>query len=113
MKKVLSLILFLLFFVFALTLNLKNPDAVTIKYYFGIEHEVELFIVLLIPFALGMLLGVLLMSLSVMKNKMKAGKTKRELAKVEKEVQNLRAAPISEPMPGDGPSKKSSMPAAQ
>lgn len=110
MKKILSLILFLLFFVFALTLNLKNPGAVTIKYYFGIEREVELFILLLIPFAIGMLLGVLLMSFSVMKNKMQAGKSKRELAKVEKEVQNLRAAPISEPMPGDTPATKSSMP---
>ncbi len=101
MKKILSLILFLLFFVFALTLNLKNPDAVTLKYYFGFEREVQLFVVLLVPFVIGMLLGVLLMSVSVMRNKMQTGKTKRELAKVEKEVQNLRAAPIKEPMPGD------------
>ena len=38
------------------------------------------------------------MSFSVVRNKMQVGKTKRELAKVEKEVQNLRAAPITEPM---------------
>jgi len=106
MKKILSLVIFLLFFVFALTLNLKNPDVVTIKYYFGIEQEVELFIVLLIPFAIGMLLGVLIMSISVMRNKMQAGKSKRDLAKVEKEVQNLRAAPITDPIPGETPESK-------
>jgi uncharacterized membrane protein YciS (DUF1049 family) len=98
MKKVLSIILFLVFTLFALTLNLKNPDAVTLSYYFNIEREVDLYLVLLVPFIVGMLLGVLLMSFSVVRGKMQVGKTKRELAKVEKEVQNLRAAPITEPM---------------
>lgn len=98
MKKILSIILFLAFALFALTLNLKNPDPVTLRYYFGIENQVDLFVVILIPFAIGMLLGVLLMSFSIVRNKMQVGKTKRELAKVEKEVQNLRAAPITEPM---------------
>lgn len=98
MKKVLSIILFLVFALFALTLNLKNPDVVTLRYYFDIEREVDLFIVLLVPFVVGMSLGVLLMSFTVVRTKMQVGKTKRELAKVEKEVQNLRAAPITEPM---------------
>lgn len=98
MKKILSIMLFLVFALFALTLNLKNPDPVTLRYYFDLERQVDLFVVLLIPFVIGMLLGVLLMSFSVVRNKMQVGKTKRELAKVEKEVQNLRAAPITEPM---------------
>ena len=98
MKKILSIILFLVFALFALTLNLKNPDPVTLRYYFGLEREVDLFVVLLVPCAIGMLLGVLLMSFSVVRNKMQVGKTKRDLAKIEKEVQNLRAAPITEPM---------------
>ncbi len=98
MKKILSIMLFLVFALFALTLNLKNPDPVTLRYYFDLERQVDLFVVLLIPFVIGMLLGILLMSFSVVRNKMQVGKTKRELAKVEKEVQNLRAAPITEPM---------------
>jgi len=98
MKKLLTIILFLLFALFAFSLNLKNPDSVTLRYYFGLEGQVDLYIVLLIPFVVGLLLGLLLMSLSVVRNKMEVGKTKRKLAKVEKEVQNLRAAPITEPM---------------
>ena len=68
------------------------------RYYFDLEREVDLFVVLLVPFVVGMLLGLLLMSFSVVRNKMQVGKTKRELARVEKEVQNLRSAPITQPM---------------
>jgi len=100
MKKLLSLIIFLLFAIFAFSLNLKNPDSVTLKYYLGLEAQVDLYVVLIVPFIVGLLLGVLLMSISVFRNKMQVGKAKRELAKVEKEVQNLRVAPVSKPMPG-------------
>ena len=93
MKRILTIILFLLFAVFALTLNLKNPDSVTLRYYFGFEQEFDLFLVLLIPFAFGVLLGVLLMSLSVMKNKVKLGKARRDVNKLEKAVEGLQATP--------------------
>lgn len=98
MKLILSLVLFLVFIVFAATLNMANPDPVSLKYYFGFEREVHIFILLAAPFAVGLILGVAIMSISVMRNKMKVGKTKRELSKVEKEVQNLRSAPITDPM---------------
>jgi uncharacterized membrane protein YciS (DUF1049 family) len=98
MKKILSIILFLVFALFALTLNLKNPESVTLRYYFGLEGQVDLFLVILLPFAIGMILGVLLMSFSIVRNKMQVGKIKRELSRAEKEVEALRAAPITEPM---------------
>lgn len=98
MKRILTLFLFLVFAVFALTLNLQNPDSITLRYYFGFEQQFDLFLVLFIPFALGLLLGVLMMSFSLMKNKLEIGRTKRDLARVEKEVENLRAVPIKEPM---------------
>ena len=98
MKRILTLFLFLLFAVFALTLNLQNPDSITLKYYFGFEQQIDLFLVLFIPFAFGLLLGVLMMSLSLMRNKLEISRTKRDLARVEKEVENLRAVPIKEPM---------------
>jgi len=95
MKRILTIILFLAFAVFALTLNLKNPDSVTLRYYFGFEQEFDLFLVLFIPFAVGVILGVLLMSLSVMKNKVQLGKVRRDVGKLEKEVEGLRAQPAS------------------
>lgn len=100
MKKLLALIILLLFTFFSYSFNRKNPDSVTLKYYFGIEAEVDMFLVLLVPFALGMILGVLLMSISVVRNKMQAGKAKRQLVKAEREVESLRVAPAAQPMPG-------------
>ena len=98
MKKILFFIVFIFFVVFALTLNIKNPGQVTLNYYFGIQRELDLYLVLIAPFAVGLILGALLMSISVIRNKAQVGKTKRKLSKVEKEVDNLRAAPITEPM---------------
>lgn len=101
MKRIFTIILFLLFAVFALTLNLKNPDSVTLRYYFGFEQEFDLFLVLLIPFTFGVVLGVLLMSLSVMKNKVKLGKARRDVNKLEKAVEGLQAEPANAGSAGD------------
>lgn len=93
MKRLMYLVLFLVVVVFAMTLYQKNPDPVIFKYYFGIEHELSLYLLVVITFVVGMLFGVLLTSFSIVKNKVHAGKSKRALAKVEREVEALRAAP--------------------
>ena len=97
-KFIVSLFLFLVFVVFAVTLNLQNPDEITLNYYFGIQKELELYKVLVGPFIIGLILGMMLMGVSVVRNKARVGKAKRALSKVEKEVENLRSAPITEPM---------------
>ena len=96
MKKfILTIIVFLLFAVLALTINMRNPGSITLNYYFGWQAEVDLYVVLVVPFLIGLVLGALLMSISVFRTKMAAGRSKRQLAKVEKEVENLRAMPVS------------------
>lgn len=55
-----------------------------------------MFLVIMIPFFIGMILGVLLMTMSVFKNKRQVGKATRDLKKVEKEVENLRAMPLKD-----------------
>lgn len=96
MKRFAYLILFLLFALFALSINLKNPQTVTLLYYFDISWEAPVVLVLTVTFVAGLLLGWLFMSLSVFKNKRQVGKARKELAKVEKEVENLRAMPIKD-----------------
>ncbi len=98
MKLISSIVILLLVSVFAATVAMSNSGAVSIKYYFGFEKEVPIYLLITAPFVAGLIVGVAIMSISVMRNKMKVGKTKRELSKVEKEVQNLRSAPITEPM---------------
>lgn len=97
MKKIFSIILLILMAVFFILLIMENSTLVTFNFYF-IQREIPLYVALILPFLIGLLGGVLIMSLSVMRNKLKVGKTKRQLNKVEKEVQNLRAAPITAPM---------------
>ena len=94
MKKLFSIILLILFAVVFILLILENTELVTFNFYF-LQYETQLFVAIIIPFILGLLVGVLIMSLSVMRNKMQTGKTKRQLNRVEKEVQNLRAAPLT------------------
>ena len=96
MKRLLYLCFFLLFVLFAFTVNLKNPQMVTLNYYFDFHHEAPLVLVLTATFVFGILIGWLFMSLSVIKNKRQIGKAKKALAKVETEVQNLRAMPLKD-----------------
>lgn len=94
MKRLFYLVLFIFMAFFAMTIYLKNPDTVLLEYYFGISQEVPLVLVLIATFILGLLFGWLGMTLSVFKNKREVGRTKKQLAKVEKEVENLRSMPI-------------------
>jgi uncharacterized membrane protein YciS (DUF1049 family) len=96
MKRLLYLCFFLLFVLFAFTVNLKNPQMVTLNYYFDFHREAPLVLVLTATFVIGILLGWLFMSLSVIKNKRQLGKAKKALVKVETEVQNLRAMPLKD-----------------
>lgn len=96
MKKLIALSLFLIFGFIAFTVNLKNPQTVTFDYYFNIHWETQLMLLLSIAFVLGLLLGALMMSFKLFASKREIGKTKRSLAKVEKEVENLRAMPMKD-----------------
>ena len=96
MKRLLYLCFFLLFVLFAFTVNLKNPQMVTLNYYFDFHREASLVLVLTATFVFGILVGWLFMSLSVIKSKRQLGKANRALVKVETEVQNLRAMPLKD-----------------
>ncbi|MFT5137539.1 MAG: uncharacterized membrane protein YciS (DUF1049 family) [Arenicella sp.] len=96
MKRLLYLCFFLLFVLFAFTVNLKNPQTVMLNYYFDFHREAPLVLVLTATFVFGILLGWLFMGLSVIKSKRQLGKAKKALIKVEAEVQNLRAMPLQD-----------------
>lgn len=101
MKKILYFIVFVVFALFAVTVYLQNPQTIPVNYYFNISWNVSLFWVIMLPFFAGMLLGVFVMGLSVFKNKRQVGKSKKALAKVEKEVEGLRATPSPQSLPSD------------
>ena len=96
MKRLIYLIVFLLVAIFAFTVNLKNPQTVNLQYYFDLQFNAPLVLVLTAAFVFGLLIGWLSMSLSVFRNKRQVGKTQKQLAKVEMEVENLRTMPIKD-----------------
>ena len=96
MKRALALVLFVIICFFLITLEMKNPESILVQYYWGIEYTLPMFVLIVIPFLLGLFFGVVFMSLSLFKHKRSLGKTKKDLLKAEQEVQNLRAAPIKD-----------------
>ena len=96
MKRLVYLVLFLLIALFTLTLNLQNPQLVSLNYYFDFHWEAPLALIIMATFIFGLICGWLLMTLSVLRNKRQMGKAKKQLAKVEREVENLRTMPIKD-----------------
>lgn len=94
--RVLYWLFFVFMIVFASSFALKNDQSVSVNYYFGIEWSGPLFAILGITLAVGLILGAIAMFPYSIKAKSQAGKAKRELAKIEKEVENLRKLPITE-----------------
>ena len=95
MKKLFSFFLVVIFLLLGFVLHLKNPNLVQFSFPF-IEKEAPLGFLMLLSLLIGIVIGALLMSFSLMKSKIIGNKAKRELAKVENEVKNLRAMPIKD-----------------
>ena len=94
--RVLYGLFFVIVILFASSFALKNSQDVSIFYYFGIQWHGPLFAILGITLVIGLLLGAITMVPYSIKYRSQAGKAKRELAKIEKEVENLRKLPITE-----------------
>lgn len=93
-KKIFWALLCLFSALFAISLILKNPEKVNISYYYGINFELPIYVLLLITFSA--VLCFFWMLLLVFKQKMRVSSEHRKLVKVEKEVENLRALPLKD-----------------
>jgi putative membrane protein len=72
-----------------------NSQSVVINYYIG-QRTIPLSLLLVIVFAIGSLLGLLVSSWIVFKTKMQNHKLRKRLKLAEKEVENLRAIPLKD-----------------
>ncbi len=98
MRRLFYLLLILILLVFGISFSLKNPQVVSIDYYFGIAWSGRMSWLLLVVLAVGACLGVLLTSSWALRSKRQLSKAKREVRKMEQEVSNLRALPIKDEM---------------
>lgn len=96
MKRLFYLLIILLVLVVGITFSLKNPQEVTINYYFGLAWSGPMSWLLLVVLALGSFLGVLLTFIWVLRSRRRLSQAKKLVRKMEQEVNNLRALPIKD-----------------
>ena len=96
MKRLFYLLLILILLVFGISFSLKNPQDVAISYYFGLGWSGPMSWLMLVVLAIGCLFGVLLTFTWVLRSKRRLSKVKKDIRKMEQEVNNLRALPIKE-----------------
>ncbi len=95
MKKLIYVVLLLVLAFVGYTFDLKNPQTVDLNY-LGYQWSGSLSILLIAAIAIGILLGSLAMAFQSLKAKAQTRSVRKKLAKVEKEVENLRALPIKD-----------------
>ncbi|MEB0139560.1 MULTISPECIES: LapA family protein [unclassified Undibacterium] len=80
-SRLFAVILFILFFGFAL----KNDGEVTLRYFFGYEQKGPLVLMLLVFFVAGAVVGILAMVPIVFRHRRDVSRHKNTLAEMEKE----------------------------
>lgn len=95
MSRLVAVILFILFFFFAL----RNMQEVTLHFLFGYERTDPLVLVLLVCFIGGAIFGVLSMTPTVFRHRREASRHKQTIAALKKEREAQERAQIQPPQP--------------
>ena len=91
--KIFSYLIVLLLLILGVTFALLNASPVTIHYYLGVS-QLPLSLLLIISFALGIIIALLMVSMVLIRLKAKNLGLKRRLRIAEQEIENLRTMPI-------------------
>lgn len=82
-------VLRLLVFVVVLLFALKNTEPVKVSFFADYAlANIPLIVVMLVAFLLGLVLGLLLMILNIMRKKRELAKLKRDVARLQEQIQN-------------------------
>lgn len=95
MMRFLFTIFIVLIILLGVTFACLNAEPVSLNFYFG-TRSLPLSMLLVLTLGLGLILGVLLFSLSYLRLKAKNIRLKSKIKLVEKEVENLRAIPLKD-----------------
>lgn len=94
-SRIIAVILFILFFGFAL----KNSDQVTLHFFWGYEFPGPLVLMLLIFFVSGIVMGVFGMVPTLLRHRRDLSRLKKALAAKEHEIVQLRDEQSRPPQP--------------
>lgn len=91
--RIISYFFILIIVLFGMSFATLNSDTVTINYYFA-QSSMPLSLLLVIAFAFGCLIGILVGSWLLLKAKVSNYRLRHRLASIEKEVEHLRVTPL-------------------
>ena len=93
--RIISYFFLLVIVLFGMTFATLNSESVTINYYFS-QSTLPLSLLLVLVFALGCLIGMVVGFWLLMKTKLVNYRLRQRLSLVEKEIENLRAIPLQD-----------------
>lgn len=93
--RIISYIFLIIVIVLGITFATLNSQTVTINYYVG-HRELPLSLLLVSIFAAGCIVGLIVSSWAVLKNKIKNRRLRKRLELADKEIENLRAIPLKD-----------------
>ena len=96
MKRLIYFLIALAALFLGVTFAFQNNQILSLKYYFGLHWTAPVSVVLLAAFATGIAIGFLAAARIVVRMQRQLVHARKEIAQVEKEVNNLRALPIKD-----------------
>ena len=93
--RIISYFFILIIVIFGMTFATLNSESVTINYYLG-QSTLPLSLLLVLVFALGCLIGIVVGLWLLVKAKLSQHRLQQRLTLAEKEVENLRAIPLQD-----------------
>lgn len=91
--RIIGYFLVLVIVLFGMTFATLNSESVTINYYFN-QSTLPLSLLLVLVFAFGCLVGMVVGFWMVLKSKVANYRLRQRLSTAEKEIENLRAIPL-------------------
>ena len=93
--RIISYFLLLIIVLFGMTFATLNSESVTINYYLG-QSTLPLSLLLVLVFALGCLIGIMVGFWLLIKAKLHNYRLRQRLHLADKEIENLRAIPLQD-----------------
>lgn len=93
--RIISFIFLLAIVIFGVSFAVLNSESVTINYYFN-QNTLPLSLLLVLVFALGCLIGMIVGFWLLIKAKISNHRLRQRLNLAEKEIENLRAIPLQD-----------------
>ena len=92
MKKIINLVLLLIFFVIAFTFAQKNQQLVNIDYYAGLSVQTQVYMAIFVSLGIGLILGYLISMSARIRTRGEMKKAKREAHDAQTQLEKIKTS---------------------